>query len=277
MLMLRIYLFGSLRIEDDAATPLNLGRGAATLLAYLAVHGDRLHSREVLADTFWPDLDQDASRRCLNTTLWRLRRILEPHGVPRGTFLATTARGELGLVVSGPLWIDVREFERAVVCHTAASSDQAALFDRGLRLYCGDVLEGHYQEWALKARERLRSVYVDAVQRRMRELKGEGNLSAAIVLGERILNLDPLREDVHQEIIRLHLMSGNRSLAIKQLELCERTLRDELSLSPMASTRCLLDRDPSSCDGHRETCDLRSLIKEMRRLLDLAEAAVATM
>ena len=61
----------------------------------------------------------------------------------------------------------------------------------------------------------------------------------ALRCGQQILTLDPLREDVHRELIRLHLRRGHRALALHQYEQCRAVLDDELGVEPMEETRAL--------------------------------------
>jgi DNA-binding SARP family transcriptional activator len=47
----------------------------------------------------------------LNTALWRLRKVLEPAGVPRGTYLVTTSMGKVRFNRLSNYGLDVAEFE----------------------------------------------------------------------------------------------------------------------------------------------------------------------
>ena len=109
---LRIRLFGGLQVQiGDKNLSSKIGPAAGALLAYLAAYHERLHRREGLATVFWPDLEPENGRRCLNTTLWRLRKLLECYPARKGTYLASTAQGEIGLATSDNVWIDIKYFE----------------------------------------------------------------------------------------------------------------------------------------------------------------------
>ena len=93
MRRLLIRLFGGLSVElDGERLSAGMGRNVGGLLAYLALHRTQLHHRETIAEVR-ANVDPDLARRCLNTTLWRLRRLIEPHSVRRGTHLVSTAQG----------------------------------------------------------------------------------------------------------------------------------------------------------------------------------------
>src|SRR5262245_26886374 len=113
MSMLRINLFGSVRIHHtgqtrDAAAP----RMVKALLAYLLLNRAS-RPREVLAEVFWGDQSPEHARSCLNTALWRLRRVLEPSGIPRGAYLITTPSSDVSFNRDSPHWLDVAVFEAA--------------------------------------------------------------------------------------------------------------------------------------------------------------------
>ncbi len=59
----------------------------ASLAAYLAFHAGRLHSRELLAELFWPEVDEIQARQSLRQSLSSLRQQLEPLGIPRRAVL----------------------------------------------------------------------------------------------------------------------------------------------------------------------------------------------
>ena len=48
--------------------------------------------------------------------------------------------------------------------------------------------------------------------------------SSAIRYAQDMLDRDTLREDIHRELMRLFLLSGQRALALRQFELCRAAL-----------------------------------------------------
>jgi DNA-binding SARP family transcriptional activator len=61
----------------------------------------------------------------------------------------------------------------------------------------------------------------------------------SLACGRQILNHDPLREEIHREIMQLYLESGQRALAVRQYEICREILATELGIPPMEETRAL--------------------------------------
>jgi len=245
MAILQVFLFGNVRIVHAGwASEVKITRAVQALLAYLLLHRHRIHPREVLADLFWGDHPEERARRSLNTTLWRLRRALEPAGTGKGEYLSTTPTGEVGFNSQSDYWLDVALFEEKaapIVRKTIQSmeTNDAKELEDALRLYIGDLLEGFYDDWALRERERLRSLYLKSLAHLMRYYGYHGFYGDAVASGRQILDLDPLREEIHREVMRLHSESGNRAMAIRQYKTCRQILKTELGIPPMEETQRL--------------------------------------
>lgn len=248
MAVLQVFLFGCLRlVQPGESVPVQVSRSVQPLLAYLLLQQRRSHPRELLAGLFWGDHSQERARCCLNTALWRLRQALEPAGVPRGTYLLTASSGEVWLNPESELWLDVAVFERQVSyvlakpIETLETADVQHL-EQTLQLYSGELLEGIYDDWALHERERLRRLYLNGLAQLMYYYKHQRAYEQSLVFGQKILAQDPLREEIHREMMDLYLQSGRRTLAIKQYEQCSHALASELGISPMIETQALFNR-----------------------------------
>lgn len=248
MSVLRISLFGGFHITRSSwQSPLKVPRIGQALLAYLLLQRQRSHSRELLASLFWGDYCQDRARCCLNTTLWRLRRDLEPAGIARGTYIMTNTAGEVGFNPESDYWLDVEAFEdragqvlaRSTQAMTAAD---VQLLREALQLYTGELLEGFYDDWAIRERERLRRLYLNSLAQLLHYYEQHGAYEEGLACGQQILDADPLREEIHREMMCLYCLSGQRPLAVQQYERCCQVLATELGISPMAETQAVYTR-----------------------------------
>jgi DNA-binding SARP family transcriptional activator len=229
MATLRIQLFGTVQVTHDGrASDGRLIHAVQSLLAWLLLNRRKTHARETLAGLFWGEQTESRARSCLSTALWRLRLVLEPEGIPRGTYLVTRP-AVVGFNCESDYWLDVAAFEEGV----GRGSEEA------VACYTGDLLEGFYEDWALRERERLRMLYLDCLGRLLRRHSESGALERALDCGRQILALDPLREDIHREVIRLLVRNGQRALALQQYESCRAALEAELGVEPMEETRAL--------------------------------------
>jgi DNA-binding SARP family transcriptional activator len=246
MSTLRIWLLGTVRITHDDLPPTatKLTPILQALLSFLLLQRSTHHPREVLAGLFWGDRSETQARGCLSTALWRLRHVLEPEGVPHGTYLIVTPSGEIGFNCRSQYWLDVEVFEKRVervLSRPIPSIDiaDAQGLERSLQLYSGDLLEALYDDWLLPDRERLRTLYLRGLAHLMRYYRHHGARLESLTYGAQILRCDPLREEIHREVMRLYLETGQRALALKQYEICREILAAELGINPMEETQRL--------------------------------------
>lgn len=241
---LRITLFGRVNVtHSNSSEPLKLSRSIQAILAYLLLQQD-LVSRDVLMDVFWMDSPPDRARSNLTTAIWRLRQLLEPDDIRPGTYLINTNTGEIGFNWACSHWLDTEAFERPIrrLLRTPVSTlneEDAACAESVLDLYHGELLAGMYQDWALTERERYRSLYLNCMSRLM-EFHANGNsLDRSISYGQEILLRDPLREEIHRDLMRIFQQNGQRALAIRQYTLCKDLLNKELGVPPLEETDML--------------------------------------
>lgn len=246
--MLKIYLFGRIRLQHEQSTiNAKITPTVQALLAYLLLVPRRSYSRDVLMEVGWGDRPQDQARSCLNTALWRLRNILEPEGVHRGAYLMTGQAGDVGFNWDADFWLDLESFVSAaseILARPWQAMDaaQAALLEEITRLYHGDLLEGMYYEWALQERERTRALYLASLGYLLDYYQAHGPLEKAITTGQTILSHDPLREEVHRQMMQVYLTNGQRAAAVQQYETCRMALQTELGILPMPETHALYEQ-----------------------------------
>ena len=245
MSSLAIYLFGETRLQH-ASNSVNpaVTKGLQEFFAFLLLRRDRSHKREVLAELLWGGHDPNRSRSCLNTALWRLRRLLEPPGVARGTYLRITGADEIGFNTDSDFWLDVAAFEERVNVLLdrqvgELTEIEVADLDEAVSLCKGDIMDGVYSDWALYERERLRRLHLNALYTLLSCCRHCGKYDKGLRYGYRILAGDPLREEVHRAVMELHLAMGNRVEAKRQFETCRKLLAEELGVPPMDETQSL--------------------------------------
>lgn len=287
--ILQVGLFGGVRAtHTNWVTEIQLTRENQGLLAYLLLQRHKVHSREILADMFWGEHSQQKARGSLNTALWKLKKALEPEGIPAGTYLRNSPMGEVGFNKHSRYWLDVEVFEQGInqiLNHPLEAVEEKDLteLNKVLGLYKGDLLEGLYNDWALRERERLRALYLRSLIYLLQFYDFHRAYEKAIDYGQRILDLDPLREEIHREMIRLYWENGQRAMAVRQYEICRATLDKELGISPMEDTQRLytqilsgLNQSNSATVSNKQTSVERALqqIREASQSIDLAKAQI---
>jgi DNA-binding SARP family transcriptional activator/tetratricopeptide (TPR) repeat protein len=249
--MLRVYLFGGLDLVwDECPLPALPGAAVRSLLAYLLVHRDRPHTRDLLTGTFWPDLPEATARRRLSQALWQIHRfwrelpaIAGIGSVPLPPLLLAAA-DTVQIHPALPLWLDVEEFDRQHTRCAVDSADSSGSLEsaaRCLDLYRGELLAGYYDDWIIPEREGLRGKLLQALERQLQVLKGRGEHERALVCARRLVAEDSWREEAHREVMCLcHLLSRDDE-ALRQYETCCQVLARDLGSPPSSGTAALAE------------------------------------
>lgn len=248
MQTLSVSLFGRFRIANaqDAIAGLQQRR-AQELLSYLLLHRDRAYPREALASLLWEDADATQARKYLRQALWQIQTTLQAFVGADAQELLTLDGDWVQLNSVACLSLDVAQFERAVdACqgtHGAHLSDvQRDELERAIQLYRGDLLEGCYQDWCLFERERLQNSYLVALDKIVACCDARGCVDRGLFHAEMILRCDPTEEQAHYHIMHMHWLAGHRTRAMRQYQLCEKMLLQELDVQPSERTKKLYDQ-----------------------------------
>lgn len=213
------------------------------LLAYLLLAHRPVH-REALREALWPGLSPSSAMASLNAAWSNLKRALEP-GLPRG--LPSDY-----LVIDGALYglrknaiaTDVQEFERAVGSAARATTPDTRFshLEQAVALYRGDLLpEDASEAWTLVERERLRTMYLSALDQLADAHLDPERPQDAIEILRVIVHLEPWREEAYRKLMRALAATGRRSEALYLYRRCEALLRRELGVSPSSETTALFE------------------------------------
>src|SRR5829696_7182712 len=236
LMALEITLLGAPRVQRDGKTVTFDTRKAMALLAHLAL-AERPRSREALCSLLWPAHDLDRARGALRRTLSTLRKGIGDEWVD--------AAGDSLALRGGPgLELDVERF-RALTADDASEErlNQAAA------LFSGDFLEGfslrdspEFDDWQIREAGALEHELASALRRLVGLLAARGDFERALPRAQRWLELDPLHEPAHRELIRLYAWSGDRAAALEHYRTCVRTLSRELGVAPVEETANLYEQ-----------------------------------
>lgn len=242
MNVLRIRLFGGLQLwRGDDLLPTFATQRARALFAYLTLYRTRLHARERVVGQLWGEEAESSGRKALRMALWRARGVVDPPAGDDALSPLQVTSDRIGFNRDAGYWLDVEEFDQLLA--PLERKPDAELDDldaqrlrRAVDLYRGDLLEDMFDDWCLYERERLRLVYHSALERLMRFEQERSAWGPAIALGQRLLSLDPLMEQVHRELMVCYLRRGSRGAALRQFQSCAAVLRSELEVEPMRET-----------------------------------------
>ncbi len=261
MSRLEVHLFGTLMVHlNGNALHFSITPILRRLFSYLLLNHRQTYPRHVLIENIWENHEEIRARQCLNSALWRLRNLFEIDGTPRGTYIITTTADEVGFNWECNHFIDLMEFERNArtylrIPFQSLNKEQVHCLEKTLNLYKGDLLPGLFDEWVIRERERMRYLYLSALSQLMMYHIKEGQYQKSLECGQTILQLDPLREDIHRNMMRVYSETGQRALAIRQYESCRDFIRRELGITPMPETETLYTVIAQNNHNNEESSD----------------------
>ena len=218
-------------LTGEAAWPKSLA-----LIVYMAREPgpDR---RDKILGMLWPDREEKRARHALNQLLYTLRK-----SSPQLDLESIEDALDFGTDV----WLDVEEFERRL--EKGDLEGAVALYDGPFLVDLSvEVLD--FDHWTDRQRTQLTRKFRKAALQLAGQAKESGQHEAAIAYCRRLLNADPLDDEVQHLLIECLYLSGERVPALRQFEKYRVLLAQELEVEPLDSTLELVDRIRSEPSG----------------------------
>ena len=237
----KIEMFGDLRARQGGRVHTRFRtQKTGSLLAYLAYFLQRAHPREELIEMLWPDAELEQGRPTLSVALSSLRHQLEPPGAPAGSVIVANH----STVCLNPDFIttDVSQFQSLVRSAEAAETTdikKQCLLD-AIALVRGELLPGRYEDWCAIERERLSELYVEALRSMAALLVEARDFTGALTYARQAVQVNPLREELHRDVMRLCASTGQPAAAIQQFRSLESLLQVQLNAMPAPATQQLV-------------------------------------
>lgn len=261
-------------LNDEPVTQFETEKVRA-LLAYLAAEAKHPQRREFLAEMLWPSRPEGAARANLRHALGVLRTAIGDRQRSIGSksnppFLGIT-RETIQFNLTPAAWVDTASFAKLLPGGTPVAQPPISQLEQAVKLYRGAFLEDIsigdstlFQEWVLLKREQFRRRTLDGLHRLSQCYEAWGKYTHAEEHAWRLVELAPLDEGAHRQVMRLLALAGKRAAALAQYETCRRILAEELDVEPESETTELYKK---IYDGILEVSPVKSLLDRERSLL----------
>jgi DNA-binding SARP family transcriptional activator/predicted ATPase len=222
------------------------------LLAFLAVECERAHSRDTLVGLLWPEQPERQARHSLSQALSNLRQLLGDTAA-RPVF-SVASRAAVGLnpaILTTDATLLARLAQASQPPRSGGALLPTAVLERmreAAELYRGAFLEGlsfegslAFEEWALRKREQFERIALEALHALADAHERRDEYELAWRYASRQLEIDPLHEPAHRQLMRVYAWSGRRAAALRQYHECARLLDEELGVPPADETSQLYE------------------------------------
>jgi DNA-binding SARP family transcriptional activator/TolB-like protein len=233
-----VRLLGVFAMEAKTARTIPVlirSRKARALFAYLAMKPDYRASREEVATLLWSDSLDAHARHSLSQCLTSLRQDLRL--APELLFVEREMIG----IRAKDLSVDTREFL------ALAKSSKQEDADRASELYRGEFLSDltldieEFDSWRRQQRDQLAIAAARVFETLSRYADERGDGERAIDTAERLVALDPTREDWQRVALALYARYRGREAALSCAKAFTELLKNEIGVSPEEDTRTLID------------------------------------
>lgn len=231
---------------------LSSNRQGQAILRYLVAQSDHCATSETLMTLLWPEDEPEVAQPRLHTAICALRRSLNQ---------GYTCKPDHGYIVckdrtyrfdtTVTIQTDVDQFLHYYQAGRQINEERIALYEKACHLYTDPFLpEDKYADWSVLQREYLSRVYIDMCKALTDHYLNMKSYEDAEKWATAILKENQCDEAAHRQLMHIYAAQGRRSDALQQFQRCERILREELSVQPLAETvqvvQMLLKRDAPS-------------------------------
>lgn len=230
----QIKLMGEFALRIGGGEVVVLPSKVQALLAWLTLHSGSPVKREAVRELLWQERGEDQSRHSLRQALFVLRR--DWFG---GREIVQSRDNAISLLPESAV-CDVHELREMIQADAGASWREIVGLYRGPLLHGFPPVSPEFDDFVIGMRRMLEADVLAALGRIADDAADGGDTAQCIAIAERMLAIDPLREDTHRRLIQTYAQAGRRADAIRVYTDAKMLLRREMDVAPAAETEALI-------------------------------------
>jgi DNA-binding SARP family transcriptional activator/TolB-like protein len=222
-------------LSSPDCAPIRLSsKKASALLAIVALSPNKSVSRDRLAALLWGNRPDNLARQSLRQTLVRLQRDLPGDNIFEAT--KDTVR-----LLPSRLSVDLLQLQALSTSGDIDELRRAQDLAKGEFLPEFNLREEGFQDWLEEKRREADTLSARTFEAYCRAADRTGDGDAAVSSVERLLRLDPLREDWHRLALQIYARYRGHNEAMALAAVLESSLKRELDVPPEPQTLALLE------------------------------------
>jgi len=230
---IRVQCLGSLQLFDADGEPIGLKWRTAKireLFAYLLHYRNQVVNRDMLLELLWPELNEHRGIANLQTSIYRIRRLLLDHGLQQDLSLELSRSG-YKLSVPDAIF-DTELWEQQISRMEPVNPFNDVEHYRLFMQYTGDYYHEYEYYWAEPELRRLKSLWLLSGESLGRYYVNYGKDKEALAVYHRIIQLAPLHEDGYFTLMRIYNRLKNPEAVESQFRLLSTLLLREADVEP---------------------------------------------
>jgi len=205
-------------------------------------HRRGLHKEQII-DRIWENVDGKAGQQNFKVAHHGVSKVLEPDRKSRTESQYIIRQGATYQLRFEDMWIDVEALDQFVALGNQVLLDDPQLaqlaYREAIALHKGVFLPNRlYEDWSSEERERIQLLTLGAFIS-LSELLVKENPLESVRLTQQALQIDHTWEDAYRIQMEAYLEKGNRPMALKTYQQCEKVLEEEFGIGPLPETRQL--------------------------------------
>ena len=209
----------------------DLGAKSTALLNILALSPNHICTRERLLGLLWGSRSQQQAQASLRQALSEIRKALNSDDI----IALITDRTNVKLDT------DLVEVDATCCTDLLRSADRSS-HEKAAGIIIGEfttptsINEEYYDEWVAHQHDRLKASFQDNLCGYMRAALQSSELQSAQTFARALLTMERGDEEAHRALMQVFAQQGNRTLALRQFEICAEALQSQYEAEPDFST-----------------------------------------
>ncbi len=201
------------------------------LFLYLIQHRGQAVSKQELMELLWPEVDQDKALKQLYTTIYHIRKTLEPFESYFSISNTTTGY----LLTLEQVELDVEQFEQFIHAQLPLNVDTIQEYKHVINMSSGEYLLGYDYVWVESERQRLQLLWITMALKMVEWYYANHMLEEALVLSLDINRRYPFDEDTYFYLMKIFARLGKDLSVHQQYNKLQKLLLEEFQTTPNAN------------------------------------------
>lgn len=223
------YSLGGLEVKDFTGRNVQFTSSKSLeLLSYLILQKGRFTAKWRILEDIFPGMAPQNAETYLSTTVYKLRKSLEPHGMKQIITLAD----ESYKIDMSDIYVDFFDFEYKITSLNTidASNQEEAL--RVENLFCGELFGDKDYSWSFAEKEQISEVYFSFAKKIIRYFIETYQFTLALHITKKLIKYYETDEEANCLLMTIYALQKDKKLLERQFERYTKVLRKELGLYP---------------------------------------------